>query len=287
MLSSPPVSATRRRTLRIIEKPQVTLIARPALDGQAIHDYLERVGGLEWYNRVFVREARAKGIELATDPAAALVEFCGRLCYRSWDVGLNPNVTRVREDSAAYLRNILSVGHGSVLEHAQFSFIFEDVSRVFTHEQVRHRAGVALSQESMRFVRLDDIPFWFPEWCREDEELMRLNVELLHHMESHQAWMADHFGLDDEGVDFAEKKFKTSFMRRFAPIGVGTSIVVSANIRAIRHMITMRNSEHAEEEIQLLYREVAALMIEECPLLFGDFQQDPETGEYRTEFEKV
>ena len=271
--------------MRSIEKPRVTLIGRPSLDGVAIHNYLERVGGLEWYNRVFAREVHQSG--LAVDPAAALVEFCGRLCYRSWGVGLNPNITMVREDSAAYLRNILGSGHGSVMEHANFTFIFEDVSRVFTHEQVRHRAGVALSQESMRFVRLDDIPFWFPEWCREDRDFMLRATELLAQMEEFQGWMAGHFGLDDEGVGFSEKKAKTSFMRRFAPIGVGTSIVVSANVRAIRHMITMRNSEHAEEEIQLLYREVAALMIEESPLLFGDFQQDPETGEYRTEFEKV
>jgi len=273
--------------MRLIEKPRVTLIARPQLDAPGIHSYLERVGGLEWYNRVFVREARAKGEDLSVDPAAALVEFCGRLCYRSWDAGLNPNVTKVREDSAAYLRNILGSGHGSVMEHAQFSFIFEDVSRVFTHEQVRHRAGVALSQESMRYVRLDNIPFWFPEWCRDDEEFMRRSLDLLEQMEDHQRWMAEHFGLDDEGTDFTEKKAKTSFMRRFAPIGVGTGIVVSANIRAIRHMIEMRNSEHAEEEIQLLYREVAALMIEECPMLFGDYVQDSETGEYRTEFGKV
>lgn len=265
--------------MRIVEKPQLHLISRPQIDGAAVKKYLESVDGMKWYERVF----QAGDV----DDAAALVEFCGRLCYRSWDVGLNPNVTKVREDSAAYLRNILSVGHGSVLEHANFTFIFQDASRVFTHEQVRHRAGVALSQESMRFVRLDDIPFWFPEWCREDSELMERNMALLEQMEGHQTWMAEHFGLDDEGVNFGEKKAKTSFMRRFAPIGVATGIVVSANVRALRHMITMRNAEAAEEEIQLLYREVAPLMVKESPLLFGDFVENPETGEYATEFEKV
>ena len=91
---------------------------------------------------------------------------------RPWAPGLNANVSKVREDSAEYLRNILKSGHGSVLEHANFTFLFHNVSRVFTHELVRHRAGAAYSQESMRFVRLTDIPFWFPDWAKADKELM-------------------------------------------------------------------------------------------------------------------
>ena len=46
-----------------------------------------------------------------------------------------------------------------------FSFVLHNVSRVVTHELVRHRPGTAVSQESLRFVRLTDIPFWFPDWA--------------------------------------------------------------------------------------------------------------------------
>ena len=48
--------------------------------------------------------------------AQRLIEFMGRMCYRSWAPGLNPNVNRVRADSTAYLENILRSAHGSVLE---------------------------------------------------------------------------------------------------------------------------------------------------------------------------
>src|SRR3954470_18901298 len=58
----------------------------------------------------------------------------GRMCYRSWAPGLNPNVTRVRADSTAYLENILRSAHGSVLEHANYSFVFHNVSRVFCYD---------------------------------------------------------------------------------------------------------------------------------------------------------
>jgi thymidylate synthase (FAD) len=173
-----------------------------------------------------------------------------------------------------------------VLEHAYFSFIFYGVSRVFTHELVRHRAGVAISQESMRFVRLDNIPFWMPEWAQEDKELQTEAISLMQKMENFQRWMADHFGLDEEGVDFHEKKSKTSFMRRFAPDGVGTSIGWTANVRTLRHVIEQRTAEGAEEEIRLVFDTVATRLKEEYPFFFGDFTRS-EDGTWTPEWSKV
>ena len=95
------------------------------------------------------------------------MEFAGRLCYRSWEPGLNKNVRQVRTNVEDYLDNLLKSMHGSVLEHSFYVFIFHQVSRVFTHELVRHRVGTSISQESLRFVRLDDLPFWFPDWAQE------------------------------------------------------------------------------------------------------------------------
>lgn len=246
-------------------EPSVRLIAKPELDWGEIKSYLDEVGGMEWYDRITVSQP--------TDPGAEIVEFAGRLCYRSWAPGLNANVSKVRTDSADYLENVLKSGHGSVIEHANFTFLFHNVSRVFTHEVVRHRAGCAYSQESMRFVRLTDIPFWFPEWCKGDEEFMERALDLLEQVEQFQTWMAEHFGLDDEGVKFSEKKAKTSFMRRFAPDGVATGIVMTANVRALRHIISMRTDPAAEEEIRLVFGEVARIMVSECPLLFQDFSE--------------
>jgi hypothetical protein len=59
-------------------------------------------------------------------------------------------------------------------------------SRVFSHEIVRHRPGTAVSQESRRYVRLDELPFWFPEWAREDAELMKPATALLTELEQFQ-----------------------------------------------------------------------------------------------------
>jgi thymidylate synthase (FAD) len=249
-------------TVKSVE-PEVFLVSRPDLDYDQVAGYLAEVGGERWLERLDRGEL---------DDAQNLAEFAGRLCYRSWEPGLNPNVVKVRTDQDAYLRNILSSAHGSVLEHLNFGFVLHNVSRVLTHELVRHRAGVAISQESLRFVRLDDLPFWFPEWARQDEELMKRATSMLAEMERFQLWMAEHFGLDTPGTPFAEKKHRTSFMRRFAPEGLGTGLMWTANVRTLRHTIEARTAAGAEEEIRLVFGRVGELMRAECPSLFGDYQ---------------
>lgn len=159
-----------------------------------------------------------------------------------------------------------------MLEHVTFSFVLHNVSRVATHELVRHRPGTAISQESLRFVRLTDIPFWFPDWAQDDPELMKRASEMLARMEEFQTWMAEHFDLDEEGVKFAEKKHKTSFMRRFAPEGLATGLVWSANVRTLRHTLEARTAPGAEEEIRLLFAKIGEVVSAEAPTLFGDYE---------------
>jgi thymidylate synthase (FAD) len=252
-------------------EPEVFLVARPQVDYDGVAAYLQAVGGQRWLERLD-RDQLDEGADSPRIDAQNLAEFAGKMCYRSWEPGLNPNVKRVRDDQAKYLENILRSGHGSVLEHVSFTFVLHNVSRVFSHELVRHRPGTAISQESLRFVRLDEIPFWFPDWAKADPELMKRASALLTEMEAFQGWMSDHFGLDDEGVAFHEKKHKTSFMRRLAPDGVATGLVWTANIRALRHTIEMRTDAGAEEEIRLVFGKIGAIMREEAPALFGDYQ---------------
>jgi thymidylate synthase (FAD) len=239
-------------------RPEVFLIARPALDAEGLRGYLEAVGGASWLDR------RGAGF----GAAETLVEFAGRACYRSWEPGLNPNVTRVREDQGEYLDNVLASGHGSVLEHVSYTFAFRDVSRVFTHELVRHRAGSAFSQESLRYVRLSEIGFRIPPAL---EPLREQVIAVVEQLEELQVDAARELGLDDEGVPFAVKKEATSALRRLAPIGLSTDIIWTANVRTLRHVIALRTAPGAEEELRLVFDDVARLAIAEAPALFQDF----------------
>jgi thymidylate synthase (FAD) len=242
--------------------PEVFLISRPSVDADAMRGYLSRLSGEEWLDG---------RLDTGGVPAAELlVEFAGRLCYRSWKPGLNPNVTRVRNDRGEYFANILSSGHGSVLEHASFSFVLRDVSRAFTHELVRHRAGSAFSQESLRYVRLADIGFRVPPAL---EPVRNCVLSVVEQLEELQLSAADALGLDRDGVPFSVKKEVTSALRRLAPIGLSTDILWTANVRTLRHVIELRTAAGAEEEMRLVFDRVAQLVRAEAPLLFADFER--------------
>jgi thymidylate synthase (FAD) len=257
--------------------PTVHLLARPSIDLDGMRAYLTDVGGAGWLER------RLEEAEGAPNAGELLVEFAGRACYRSWEPGLNVNVTRVRSDRREYFENLLRSAHGSVLEHASYSFALRNVSRVFTHELVRHRAGSAFSQESLRYVRLTDIGFRVAPALEPVRERVLAIVEQL---EEFQRDAAETLGIDDEGVPFHVKKEVTSALRRLAPIGLSTDIVWSANLRTLRHVIEMRTAEGAEEELRSVFDEIARVMLREAPLIFQDFERDA-GGCWAPRFHKV
>ena len=256
--------------------PSDFLIARPAIDLEGMRGYLNDVSGAAWLD---MRSDGTNGV----NPGELLVEFAGRACYRSWEPGLNPNVTRIRTDQMEYFANILRSHHGSVLEHANYSFALRNVSRVFTHELVRHRAGSAFSQESLRYVRLTEIGFRVPPAL---EPVRQQVVNIVEQLEEFQVSAAGELGVDDEGVPFHVKKEITSALRRLAPIGLSTDIIWTANVRTLRHVIEMRTAPGAEEELRLVFGKLAEMMRAEAPGLFQDFER-LEDGSWVPEYRKV
>lgn len=261
--------------MKIVE-PRCYLIAVTKLRPTAVKAWLKHLGGLKVLDTMS-----------GSDPEM-LIELAARRCYKSFDVGLNPNVTKVRTDSEEYHANILKQRHGSVLAHAHVTFAFEDVSRVYTHEVVRNSIGNDLSQESLRYVRLNDLSFWLPPEIAQDPEATEKFVEWIKLMEGWQAWLAEHFKLA-EMTDFNRKKELTSAFRRVAPMGLATGIVVTFNVRSLRWIIEQRTSRHAEHEIRLVFNEVARLARLEWPYLFEDFvvTEVKGTGEWVPAYSKV
>lgn len=256
-------------------EPKVFLVGETRVVDEGLSAYLAHLGVESWTTD-------------APSDAERLSEVMGRLCYRSFEPGLNPNVTRVREGNARYLANILASRHGSVLEHAMVNFIFADVSRVFTHELVRHRAGTAISQESLRFVRLEELSAWIPTQIRESDEAMELFVRTYEQLEQVQRDMARLFEIDHE-KQFDRKKKLTSAFRRLAPDGLATTIGWSCNLRTLRHILEVRTDPHAEEEIRLVFGKVFEVVQKRYPNALGDYIVETVDGLpwVRTEYRKV
>jgi thymidylate synthase (FAD) len=243
--------------VRIVE-PKVILLGETQANSDGLKEFLDEMGVPNWRT------------DCPSD-AEGLLELYGRGCYRAFAPGLNPNVTKVREGNKAYLSNIIKQEHGSVFEHASANFMFMHVSRVFTHELVRHRVGVGISQESLRFVRLDDLDFWIPPDIAENPEALAVFEEAIAAGERWQKQLAAIFKLDDTEVSFEYKKQVTSTMRRIAPEGLATMIGWSANFRILRHAISLRTHPAAEREIRLVFAKVADIAKQRWPNAFGDF----------------
>src|ERR1044072_8132924 len=74
-----------------------------------------------------------------------LVEIGGRVCYMSFGKAQSPRT------NAQYIRNLIEMGHESVLEHVSWTFIIAGISRAFTPQLVRHRVGISFSQLSQQY----------------------------------------------------------------------------------------------------------------------------------------
>ncbi len=257
-------------------EPKVFLIGETRVDTVGLHNYLDFIGASDWQSD-------------AGSDAELITEVYSRSCYNSFDVALNANLTRVREGNAPHLANIIKVGHGSVTEHAVTNWMFCKVSRVFTHELVRHRVGTAFSQESLRFVRLTDLGLWLPPQYEDDPKIKALFEKTFESLEQIQLDLAEAFDLDNPEKDFAEKKKHTSFMRRLAPIGLSTNIGFSVNHRTLRHLLVMRTSRHAEVEIRKVFSEVGRIARDRWANLYEDFKIEIVDGfdEYTTANNKI
>jgi thymidylate synthase (FAD) len=260
-------------------EPQVYLIAETKIDLVQLREVLDAMGGstaLGWFSDT-QKASKSEG-ELLT-------EVAGRICYKSFGVGLNPNVTKIRQSSQEYIQNTLSKGDGSIFEHATCTFAFVNVSRVFTHELVRHRTGVAISQESLRYVRPTELGMWLPPEFSDKKAKIKTVVE---NIEGSYKELEREF--DWDSMNFDTKKRVTSALRRIAPDGMATSIIWTANHRTIRHVITMRTAESAEVEIRYVFDKVARIMKEKFPLIYADFEFSElpdKTKSWRPKFVKV
>jgi thymidylate synthase (FAD) len=251
-------------------EPKVFKIGESRINPTELERFLKTVGAEDWMNRQPWHGAPVEEV----NSAEVLTEVAGRACYKSFGVGLNPNITKVREDSKEYVANILAKGDGSVLEHGVLHWVFMDVSRVFTHELVRHRAGVAISQESLRYVRPKELRMTMVPGSELSK--MRNLGELTKALENSYA-AYERFADDVLAPDmkFDEKKAWTSALRRILPDGIATTIVWSANHRTLRWVLEMRTGPGAEVEMRYVFDKVGEILQRDYPLLYQDFVRKP------------
>jgi thymidylate synthase (FAD) len=184
------------------------------------------------------------------------------------------------------------VGHGSVLEHAVWNFLITGVSRSFTHELVRHRAGMGYSQLSQRYVDESVAEYVEPDCIADDpaaHAVFEQTVQAAH--DGYQKLveiLAEKFA--DEPDRTLRRKKARQAARSVLPNATETKIFVTANARSLRHFLEMRGSRHAEDEIRKVAVAMLLILQKEAPNLFGDYvltKLDDGSFEIDTPFRKV
>lgn len=251
-------------SVKIITEPTIYLLARQQVNDAGLDRFLAD-HGVAW--------------ESDSEVAAEVItETAGRVCYMSF--------ARPRPGgNAAYLGHIKEVGHGSVFEHAVWSFLITGVSRTLTHELVRHRAGWAYSQLSQRYVDESVAEYVEPDILAADPELHQLWLDAVTHAHAAYVALADRLNAklaadpaysgDTPADRTARRKAARQAARSVLPNATETKITVTANARALRHFLESRGSVHAEPEIRKLANRMLDLLQKEAPNLFADYRRVP------------
>lgn len=242
-----------------VTSPKAFLIAQTNVNEPAIQQALSHLGVSNWQSD-------------ASTHADLLTEFAGKSCYMSFDTSLNQNLTKVggRSNHDYIQQGIIATKHGSVLEHSTVTFFVTNVSRVVTHEVIRHRAGTAFSQTSGRYVRTDSVDMYLPNDLKAEPAAVNIFMRALKQMEENIRDLAAATKIDSKS--FPIKKKLTSAFRRLIGNGQANHIVVTANHRAWRHMIEMRTDPHAEEEIRVVFADISKQLRTLFPTIYADAQ---------------
>jgi thymidylate synthase (FAD) len=262
-----PVYRTRAGTA-YLRAPGVVMLASPRTNVAGLG------GFLEGFNPDLGFPAYTDDPTWLPD-SSQLCKTAGQLCYASFGPRRTTN-----ENAAAYFERLTSAGHGSVLEHANFSFLLYGISRSVTHELVRHRAGVGVSQVSQRYVSGSVLRFVERPEYQDDPELHALFEERADRAAAEYEAMADRLlERQEKGVTLLDAEHKTDARKKVQqtarsvlPNETEAPMVFTGNVRALRHIVEMRADGHAESEIRNLAVRVFLCLATADPILFGDYE---------------
>ena len=188
-----------------------------------------------------------------------VVALGARLCYS--EARVDDLLTRVEaKDQTDFVHKIMGMGHDSVLEHASFTFGIEGVSRVLLAQITRHRLA-SFSVQSQRYVSYESgfgyiVPPKIEALGEEAVKEFEQQMDTLHQW--YTSWQQK-LGTGEGGNEDA---------RFVLPGACETRMMVTMNVRELRHFFSLRMCSRAQWEIRALANEMHRLCMEVAPALF-------------------
>lgn len=212
-----------------------------------------------------------------TPDGEKLIASAAKLCYSS--VGIEKIEENLNEkNTEKFLNMLMSFGHESPIEHISFTFAVEGVSRTLTHQLVRHRIA-SYSQQSQRYVKLEQFEYIIPPSIEEDEQAKNLFIEAMEKDQEYYNKLTEilfhkHYEkMIKEGITEKEAKKKAEKKaiedaRYVFPNACETKIVFTMNARTLLHFFKLRCCERAQWEIRQMATEMLKLVKGIYPIIF-------------------
>lgn len=192
-----------------------------------------------------------------TEDGESLMALAAKLCYTGGDVtSLLKKIETT--DQRAFVRKVLKMGHESVMEHVSFTFLIEGVSRSLLAQLTRHRIA-SFSVQSQRYVSYEK-GFGFIVPPAVEALGVAAVEEYTAQMNQMLAWYQDW-----------QEKLGTNEDARFVlPNACETRLLMTMNVRELKHFLQLRMCNRAQWEIRELAGTIFALCYAEAPELFAD-----------------
>lgn len=181
------------------------------------------------------------------------VAMAARLCYSA--AGAEELVEKLAADQVAKLVDkIVDMGHLSTFEHVSFTFAVEGVSRVLTHQLVRHRIA-SYSQQSQRYVKEHDFEYIVPPSVAANAQAAAKFAAVM------DGVRAAYDELVALGVHQEDARYVLANATE-------TKIVVTMNARSLLHFFELRCCARAQWEIRRLAEAMLTEARKAAPQLF-------------------
>jgi len=188
-----------------------------------------------------------------TKDAERVVAAAVRQCY-SPDGAAKMKTKLSNREVGKLIKMVIESDHTSTIEHVSFTFAVEGVSRVLTHELVRHRIA-SYSQQSQRYISGTNFGYVVPpSIARKKETLERYKRAM---------------EIDMELFEYLKKMEIPNEDARFVlPNATDVKIVVSMNARSLFNFLKKRMCNRAQWEIRTMAHLIHKELMKIAPKIF-------------------
>ncbi len=151
------------------------------------------------------------------------------------------------------------------IEHPNFTFAIEGISRACSHQLVRHRLA-SYSQQSQRYVSEESgFDYIIPPVIKEDKELKKTFISLM--KDAQKAYNAMVQKLNEKGIKGESANQDARFL---LPNAAETKIMVTMNARELLHFFRQRCCNRAQWEIRAMAEQMLKLVKKTAPTIFHE-----------------